>query len=497
MKLLAVLFASLTFLFVVNDPVANNSKETSVLKDCVRSDPSSDSLKETLVKPILVEINQVAEEIPSWRSAASLYRIIWASIVVLGLLMSGLSRLNPSGQPHGTGSGTEALPNAKGHKHGGVAANIVFILGLVVSGLTTLLHQGFATDRKGYLKSANAAANKICEIQTQVNLFRAKSFESPDQDDLFSKELTFIHDNIIPLTNELKAIHDPLLAYTVPTSGTAYAQGPTSKPSKFGGLVTGYGYGYCNLLSQSQENARQVAIDSLISSLAYETKLSFTTTDALILRNYVAKYGTVSERESAGIPAEIRYIDSVITLGGTFTDPDVLRLYLAKGERSPPPALTVDKIAAIKSQLARKNSNLEEVGFIEGTATISAPGPKEVGVVLSRPGKVQDGLFVFHFVLDSKDAFGQTPPSYSPVLTLVSVDVLGGTRGPELWTFAVLQDDKVAMKLPQQRWDASGRPTKCLMTLGPGLAYNAQATLKSGIVKLTIVGVTPKILSLK
>ncbi|MDE3166624.1 MAG: hypothetical protein KGN36_12535 [Acidobacteriota bacterium] len=452
------------------------------LADCVRSDPSNDPIKETLLKPTLAAVARVAEQIPTWQSAAVRYRIIAVAIFLIGLLTSALSRVSVCAPEPAAAPDAEPPPHPGPPKHAALVANAVFVLGLVVSGLTTWLNQGFATDRKGYLKSVDAAANKICEIQTQINLFRAQSFETlPD-------ELSFISKNIAPLNQDLSSIQDPLLAYVPLPSATAYAQSRNAAQYAVQ-TVTGYGNGACTYLPQAQENARQEALDSLVASLAARLTLDPSGADRLILRNYAARYGSRSERQMSGKAADLRYIDATVSLIGTFADPEVVRLYLSRGEQDPPPTLDAEAIAAVRARFTRRNLRLAPPsGFLEGSAVLYPRAPNSgAEVVLSRPGAVRVPAFRFHFVLD-RGARKQ------PGLTLDTVEVLDdGADGSAQWSFAVLVEGQIVISLPEQQWDDRGHPTRCIM--GRAYSYGASLPPRSGEVRLTVVGMTPEALT--
>jgi hypothetical protein len=64
----------------------------------------------------------------------------------------------------------------------------------------------------------------------------------------------------------------------------------------------------------------------------------------------------------------------------------------------------------------------------------------------------------------------------------------GSTR----WSFDVLDGKgNRVLSIPTQRWDDSGRPTRC--SLDPNAGYEGSVALVGGKVEIAIVGLKPKV----
>ncbi|MBI3684464.1 MAG: hypothetical protein HY235_29160 [Acidobacteria bacterium] len=456
-------WAVLVLLFVAGEHlVTRAADETGSLANCSRSEPSADAMKEASLKATLVAIQQVEQAIPGWRSSAQLYRAIGVSIALLGLLMSALSRLAKDSPQQGSENDTAP------RKRTMMAADVVFVLGLVVSALTTWLQQGFATDRKGYLKSADDAVVKICEIQTQISLFRSKIFDG------FEDQLNFIRDHITPLTNQLQSIKSPLLAWA-PASvwdRVVYAQFMVSQRLD--------GFGECNLLPQAQENARNEAVDTAAYKLARDPRLklpfpNIPNVDLAILRKYADRYGTKSEREVRPTMQGFRRFLTTISLDPTFADANIIKPYLEQSRKKPPMTLTLERINSLRASQRRRSARVGAVGFLEQTNAVPVTGGD---VVLTAPDP-KDGWFVFHFGFDMN-------PGGDGVATLKGIDIHeAGSGPPARWSFGLLHQGKIERTVSERSWDKSGDPTRCI-TEAPAYSFLIKAVNNS--VGLTVVG---------
>jgi hypothetical protein len=377
--------------------------------------------------------------------------------------MSGLSRLVKGATGSSASRQSGNLPSSRTAKKRLSAADIVFVLGLAVSGLTTWLQQGFATDRKGYLKSADDAAIKVCEIQTQINLFRSRTFETIED------ELAYVRADITPLTDQVRAIQTPLVAslqHQLGTSVLAQSRG-TKFDAKVSVPLKGYGMGACNVLSQAQENARVEAEIAVIRRLVQERHVRVRPAEEASLSQYVNRYSSKSDREGRPDQSQqtsrsaagdgLFYLTSVLTLDPTFADPDVIALYLAKA--TPTPELTVERINAIRTRLLRERTGPIVDGYLEGSAAIPTIGPSDTSgvtfdVLLRQPTRPENGSFKFTFRYFIGGA-------HLPTLKLDAVEVEASGGRSARWTFAALYQEKVAMIVPEQRWEDSGHPTRC------------------------------------
>lgn len=408
-------------------------------------------VRDSFLEPVNARVLRTTTDIPVWKSTARLYWRGSAAVMFLGLLGSLFAFV--SGQRSDSkGKGPLAWP-----------AISAFVIGLGVSGLTWWLQNGFAVDNKGYMKAAGEAEDLVAQLTTQINVYKATTFEDLD------KALSFLKEHITPLSERLQAVQNRLIVLVRSVEPVAYAQEyQQMQPS-----LSANGVGDCNLLSQSEANSRVAAIERVVNSLPKATGVKITPADRDSVRAYVAKYGAFAQYQDKA------QIQTKLTLGQTFTNPKVLDAFL-QSERKSGQFTPEQRIEVARKQVTSKSMTSVD-GFIETTQTISVPGGT---IGLSAVDKRQGS---FQFAFDVKPANDGMATVYLRNIEITQDASGGSTR----WRFEILSFGSVVMSLPEQRWDDSGHPTRCAIDGGAG--FSAAMKSPQGGVPITIVGMKPKV----
>jgi len=340
------------------------------------------------------------------------------------------------------------------------------VIGLVVTGLTWWLQNGFASDRKGYLKAADEAKNVIGQGNLQLKVYRTRKFAD------IEPALDFLAKQVTPLTDKLAAIDQSLLTRLPSLEPVVYAQEQQYAQSVRAGLsVTGIGD--CNLLSQAEANSRVAATERLAASAAKAVGISPSQIDRESLRTYVTKYSTAVQYQNKD------QFQTTLTLNPTFTNPRLIQSFLQsdrKGQTTPE-----QRIELARKQIASKTQTGSVDGFIEVTRVVDSPGGNVGLYALDK----KNGQFEFGF-----DVKPQGNGMALVILRKIELaqDASGGSTR---WRFDILSSGAVAISLPEQRWDDSGHPTRC--TIDGGAGFEAVMKAPNGGVPITIVGMKPKV----
>jgi hypothetical protein len=363
---------------------------------------------EILTQSALKSIDDTEAAIPGWQHAADVYWRVSVGVMLLGLLSSGLAALSALRAQHGP---TQASIN-QALTMWAVAA---IAIGLATTGSTWWLQNGFASDRKGYLRAIETAKVDIKKLRDQIELYRAgyRSSQFPD----FNAAAKYIKDNVDPLSAQVDTLRTNLIAELGPSSGleaTAYAEVPSPRS------ISVTSVGDCNVLTQSNQASRVAAIEKAMLALNVDIA-SASQRDAL--RSYVRTYVTLTP-EIAGTK-----VRTTATLSPTFTNSSVIAAALQSG---------------------RKTFDVE--ADIEALSTGSVT-PHDSAVILD--GGKANMSFTFTFdVTAERD--GLTRLRVRTVL--VSGVSSPGTAG---WKFQMLAGGFPVLELPLASWDPSGRPTSC------------------------------------
>jgi hypothetical protein len=239
--------------------------------------------------------------------------------------------------------------------------------------------------------------------------------------------------------------------------------------------LTETGTGDCNWLPQAEENSRIAAAEKLVARLVRQNSLKPSQEELEILRAYVAKYADRRQVESSAT-----VFRTTLALGPTFSSPKVFGPYLADRRRFSTSTVE-DRIEAVRKQFATRNPNASVDGFLERAVSVPLGGGAVKLQQVNREG-------AFEVVFNIKRL-----PNGAASASVAGINVfedasLGSTR----WSFAVLSGSKVKISLPVQRWEDSGRPTRC--TIDPTAGFSAEVATSDSGVPLTVVALKPKVI---
>jgi hypothetical protein len=416
--------------------------------------------QESFLQDIKDRISRTEAQIPQWEGAAARYWRASVGVMVLGLLSTLVAFLS------GFKSDAKSEPPAQGmaRRLGGLAI-AGCLIGLIVTGLTWWLQNGFASDRKGYLKAVGEARNVIGQVNLQLQVYRARKFLD------IEPALDFLSKQVTPLTDKLSALDLSLVSWVPKLEPIAYAQ--EVQQMRAGLSVTGIGE--CNLLPQAEANSRAAAVERLVSSAAKIAGISPTQADRDSLRTFVTKYSTSAQYKNKD------QFQTTMTLNPTFANPKLIGSFVDSDRRS---HMTPEqRIEMVRKQIMTKNPNASVDGFLETTQVVVSPAGT---VNLSAPDK-KNGSFQFGF-----DVKPQGNAMALVILRTVEIaqDASGGSTR---WRFDILSFGSVVISLPEQRWDDSGRPTRC--TVDGGAGYSAVVKAPNGGAPITIIGMKPKVIN--
>jgi hypothetical protein len=412
--------------------------------------------EDELLAQVLSHVARVEAQIPRWQSAANQYQLLSAIVFALGLAISALQLL--------TRKWTKTA----------VAA-----IGLAISGLTGWLEKGFPGDHRAYRASVLEAQDTLQKLGTQIAFYR----QDPDLATIRDK-LQFLKENVEPLEARLTGIEKTLVASVSPQlwvpapfrTEVAFAQGVDA-----GRPFTVQGMGECTSLSQARENSGQAAVDKLVSLVAQRLKRPVSSADRDLLRQYVADYATRTQAQLRGAAGQSR-VQTTLTLAPTYAASYALEASLKEGRAGlgaqPTPE---EQIRSIRQRFAKGASTTDVDGFLETTVKLQ-PGSTTVPL---RATNAKNGSFRFGLSVTTDRGAGAR-------VSLESVEIhQDASGGSTRWRFDLLdrQGNRI-LAIPTQRWDDSGRPTKC--SFDPGAGY-AGATQFAGTVEVTLVGLKPKV----
>ena len=227
------------------------------------------------------------------------------------------------------------------------------------------------------------------------------------------------------------------------------------------------------MFSQAEENSRAAATEGLVTELGRVLGGAITPVQRDRLRDFSSRYAvsTQSATQSGGSSV----FRTTLTLSPTFSNRSVLSSVSASGGSLRD--VRLEQIGALRKRALAKPKS--DTGFIEGTAVLPLNG----GTVAVRAPDASRGSFVFTF---STSQAGNDTIRVAPTAIDVRQD---GSAGATRWSFDVLVDGNLVIRIPSQRWDDQGRPTRC--SLDPIAGFEATVPAKGTTVAVTVVGVKP------
>jgi hypothetical protein len=460
---------------------------------CSLAWPSAASAQDFLVAALVKSVDDVMastqRQMPHWTTAATWNLTFAIAVGLLGIVAAALPLLAPA--------------EDKGAERKGLSRHqvAVIIVGTLISGLTLVMNLAFAADYREYWKSSAQAGQLI------IGLGKGKASFQRDPDVRAYDQLERLGDNITETqrsdlsrlfakvmeqdaktfgepVKQLEEIEKHLIATALPLgAAVVYAAVPP------GPIVTATAE--ANDAWQAEQNSYSAAVQKMVAQLIRSASLKVGDRELDGLRKYIDQYAKSDVSPEGGANPRIR-IRTQLTMPASYANPSLINAFLRAQSVGTAVATREQEIEKIRSDFKSKGSKGNLEGFLEATATVSLQG----GPVRLQATDPKDGDFVFRFGVQPPLRQGQQNAGAAAQVRLEAMEInQDSSAGSTRWTFYVLSQGRVIISLPEQRWDDSKRPTICWWEPDAGLM--GQAAVTSGGVPLTIVGIKPKVLSLK
>jgi hypothetical protein len=414
--------------------------------------------EDKLLAPVLEHMARVEAAIPKWESAANRYQTLSAMVFALGLVTLALQLW--------TRPWTKA---------------VVAAVGVAVSGLTGWLEKGFPADHRAHRAAVLEAQDALKNLRMQVEVYRA----DPDLEDATVKaRLEFIKANIEPLATKLSGLEKTLVASAAPNwlppplrTEVAFAHA-----ADYGAGLSAQGAGECSSLWQARENSTQAALERLATLVGQRLKRDTSTVERALLREYVAAFASRRQEQGKASGAGLYRVQTSLTLAPTYASAYAVEASLEDDKaRAGPQAAAEETIRSIRKRFATAGSSPEVDGFLEASASLP-PGPASMTLKAKDP---RNGFFRFGLRVTATRGGAR--------VAIESVEIhQDASGGSTRWSFDVLDGKgNRVLSIPTQRWDDSGRPTRC--SLDPNAGYEGSVALVGGKVEIAIVGLKPKV----
>lgn len=426
---------------------------------------------DALLRPTIDTIARIETTLPDWRSAAGWSLSFAVLVAVLGIAASILQAL--AKKHAGT---SDALTRAQ-------VAGIV--IGAAITGLTVIMNLVFAADHREYKRAVTTANRLISTVRGEIDALRIDhdvvAWEQIGSrttlTDAERTELGRLNTITLDMVAEIEQLAGPLLdmetrlvaAVRLPGEAPLLALGPSD--------LMAQAVGESNDPWQAEQNALSAATEQMAASLAHAASVTLTDEDRNGLRDFVRRYAK-SQVKRAPTRAGRSAVSVELRLSRAYASPAAVTSLLRTAPSTPTPQAVIQTARAA----ARPAAPVD--GYLEVSASLPTAGGT---VTLQDPKQPNRGRFVFTFstVPGGKDRGAQT------TLRLDGLEVhRDGSVGSTRWGFHVLNQGRIVLDLPEQRWDDGKKPTRSWWT--GQAAPSGQVAVSGGRVNVTIVGLKPK-----
>jgi hypothetical protein len=411
------------------------------------------------------------------------------TVGLLGIVAAALPLTSPQEKGSENGKKKRLTPHARA----------VILVGSLISAITLVMNLAFAADHREYSKSIVRARQTIGELNKNIAAFQqnpdVKAFSRFEKMDTSGqplsesdrKEMARLYNLVVDI--EKKMFGDPVkqledIESKLISSNLSF--GPTIAYAAFVDTITVAAAAESNDAWQAEQNSYALALQKMSARLVQYSSLKLTPRDRDTLPRYVEQYAKrQSSPEKAVKGVRIR---TQLSMPSSYSSPALmnafLRAELSKSSQNQTLEQQIQTIRASRANPATRNSDVD--GFLESSRTNISLNGGMVRLQAKNPG---DGQFVFRFGVPSKS-------NGAAQVRLEALEIYeDSSNGSTRWTFHVLSEGRVIMTLPEQRWDSSKHPTICWWDADAG--FVGDASIVSGSVPLTIVGIKPKVTSAK